>query len=223
MRMLALVVLAVSLPTTPALLSVAPLQRLCYASSLSYVAIDQIPDKEYAGISRLRPTVQLEEPKTKSSVTIFESTDAGEEDVLICAFRGSANLQNFATNLRLSLVPLQGHPSARVHEGFQEAAQGLWALLEPELVRIDAMGRNRRAVFTGHSLGGATAQLCALAATEARVSELVTFAGPLIGIFGSREHIMQRRNSTIYATEARVRKLVTFAGPLIGLGFRALV
>jgi hypothetical protein len=154
------------------------------------------------GISRLRPTVQLEEPKTKSGVTIFESTDAGEEDVLICAFRGSANLQNFATNLRLSLVPLQGHPSARVHAGFQEAAQGLWALLEPELARIDADGRNRRAVFTGHSLGGATAQLCALAATEARVSELVTFAGPLIGIFASGEHIMQRQNSTIYITEA---------------------
>jgi hypothetical protein len=101
------------------------------------------------GISRLRPTVQLEEPKTKSGVTIFESTDAGEEDVLICAFRGSANLQNFATNLRLSLVPLQGHPSARVHAGFQEAAQGLWALLEPELARIDADGRNRRAVLLG--------------------------------------------------------------------------
>jgi len=182
-RALALLVLVACLPEpTPALLSAAPLQRLCYASSLSYLGIDKIPGKEYASLSRLRPVVQLEEPATRSGVTVFEGADGEGDDVLVCAFRGSANLQNFATNLRLSLVPLDGHPSARVHAGFQEAARGLWALLEPELERLDAAGCKRRAVFTGHSLGGATAQLCALAAGEARVSELVTLAGPLIGM-----------------------------------------
>ncbi len=103
------------------------------------------------------------------------------------AFRGSANPKNFLTNLRLRLVPLKYaggvHPSAKVHEGFQDAAQALWGQLQPELETLAGSGGGKRpAVFTGHSLGAATAQLCALeAARTGKVSELVTFGGPLIG------------------------------------------
>ena len=150
------------LPCSSALLSVAPLQRLCYASSLAYCggSLQEVSEKEYASVSKLRPVSRLVEPVTKSGVTILESTDEGD-DLLVVAFRGSANLQNFVTNLRLSLVPLDGEPSARVHEGFQEASRGLWKMLDEELEVLQSRGE-RRAVFTGHSLGGATAQVCLL-------------------------------------------------------------
>ena len=84
-----------------ALLSVAPIQRLCYASSLSYCggSLQEISARDYAGFSKLRPVRQLVEPITKSGVTIFESTEEGD-DLLVLAFRGSANIPNFMTNLR---------------------------------------------------------------------------------------------------------------------------
>ena len=68
-----------------------------------------------------------------------------------------------------------------MHAGFQEAAQGLWELLAPELRALERKGETSAVAFTGHSLGGATAQLCALAAGKERVAQLVTFGGPLIG------------------------------------------
>ena len=174
-----LFVLVASLPTVLSLDSTPALQRYCYASSLSYLGVEKITSKEYAKAGNLRPLSQLVEPVTQSGCTIFEIAGA-EDDALVVAFRGSANVKNFLTNLRFKLVPLQGHPTAKVHEGFQEASQGLWALLKPDLESLTDSGRP--VIFTGHSLGGATAQLCALAAGPETVAELVTFGGPLIGL-----------------------------------------
>ena len=136
--------------------------------------------KEYASVAQLKPVSRFVEPTTKSGVTVFESIGVDDGDLLVVAFRGSANLENFATNLRFSLVPLEGHPTAVVHKGFQEASQGLWGILDEELKSLQAQGQ-KRTIFTGHSLGGATAQLCAMKAGNGRVQELVTFGGPLIG------------------------------------------
>ena len=73
------------------------------------------------------------------------------------ACRGSANLKNFATNLRFNLVPADGLSidvpnDGLVHEGFQEASLGLWRELAPKLDEYEVGGKD--VVFTGHSLGG---------------------------------------------------------------------
>jgi len=182
-RLLVAALVGCMVPGARALLSAPPLQRLCFASSLAYCpgGVDEVSAKEYASMAQLVPLSRFVEPKTKSGVTVFKSTGVDDGDLLVVAFRGSANLENFATNLRFSLVPLEGHPTARVHKGFQEASQGLWGMLDEELKALQARGQ-KRTIFTGHSLGGATAQLCAMKAGKGRVQELVTFGGPLIGM-----------------------------------------
>jgi len=61
----------------------------------------------------MRGLTQVVEPVTQSGATIFEGTDECDDRVVV-AFRGSANPKNFVTNLRFKLVPLDGHPCAKV-------------------------------------------------------------------------------------------------------------
>ena len=131
----------------------------------------------------LEPLVQVVDPDSESGATVFRSgigggSGAATATTLVVAFRGSATPVNFSTNLRFGLVPLRGEdgfatpgasgsdPSFRVHEGFRDASRGLWELLEPELDALlrreeEETGKGVRLWFTGHSLGSATAQLCA--------------------------------------------------------------
>jgi triacylglycerol lipase len=81
-------------------------------------------------------------------------------------------------------------PVGRVHRGFKREVDDIWPFLEARL-------RNEHRVvwFTGHSLGGAMATICAgrceLSAFPASPREVVTFGSPRVGT----------RN---YATHARV-------------------
>ena len=172
------------------------LVKLCYASSLSYLPIDSIASSPYAAIAQsLRPIVQVVEPTTESGATIFECTEEGD-DTIIVACRGSATPKNFVTNLRFQLKPLSRkllkdakEQDARAHEGFQEAAEGLWERLEPNL-----MGGNKKIIFTGHSLGAGTCELTALHAAASSMggvepSQITTFGGPCIGDASFAAHV----------------------------------
>ena len=165
--------------------SIDRLVDLCYASSLSYLPLDSIASSEYATkVSNLKPVVQVVEPKTESGATIFE--DAKDSDVIVVACRGSATPKNFATNLRFRLTPMpkRFEVDARAHEGFQEAAEGLWERLEPNLFGGSSVGK--KIIFTGHSLGAGTSEIVALHAATASasgttISDVTTFGGPCIG------------------------------------------
>lgn len=188
-------------------LSVSRLERLCRASSLSYLpTTDAVRSAEDASLARLTPLAQVVEPATQSGATIFESVSAGDgDDEIVVAFRGSATLKNFATNFRFGLEPLsdQFDTGCRAHEGFQEAAEGLWERIEPELRRIKkekGRGDETRLAFTGHSLGGGTAQLCALhaaASSSSLLSELVTFGGPITGDSNFARYVTDRALSGV--------------------------
>jgi hypothetical protein len=110
--------------------------------------------------------------------------------MIVVACRGSATPVNFFTNLKFELVPADPQrmmmttaaaivpndggggggnatpdPPLLIHKGFQEAAVGLWDALRPRLYRVleeelCGGGESVRLVFTGHSLGAATATLC---------------------------------------------------------------
>ena len=176
------------------------LVKLCYASSLSYLPIDSISSSPYADIAQsLRPLVQVVEPATESGATMFECTEEGD-DTIIVACRGSATPRNFVTNLRFQLKPLSKklmmyseEEDARGHEGFQAAAEGLWERLEPNLMG-GSIGRNRKIIFTGHSLGAGTSEMTALHAAAAstggtEISQITTFGGPCIGDTAFVRHV----------------------------------
>lgn len=78
-----------------------------------------------------------------------------------------------------------------LHEGFQEASIGLWTVLRPELDRVmttlllppqednnnDVPPDDVQLVFTGHSLGAATALLCAYQSTLTAAAERTEYDG----------------------------------------------
>ena len=181
------------------------LNDLVVASSLSYLssAVDDSGDgstlsssskmevSPYLSKKNLKPLVQVVDPKTESGATVFKYTSNGGDDTtIVVACRGSATPINFLTNLRFKLVPFKDEqPDSEflVHEGFQDATEGLWELLGPELEVLESRGDYNRVVFTGHSLGAANALLCATKYQSGRtkgdqsvipLEGVVTFGGP---------------------------------------------
>lgn len=197
--------------------------RLCYASSLSYLPIDSIAFSEYAAkVPSLNPVAQVVEPKTESGATIF--VDKNNDDAIIIACRGSATPKNFVTNLRFRLSPLESQRFAsgvpddvRAHEGFQEAADGLWELLEPKLFGDGFAGSVKKITFTGHSLGGGTAEMCALHAatssisgSKAVISDITTFGGPQIGNVAFARYV-----DDVALPDTKIRHIVHGADPIL--------
>jgi len=154
------------------------LRHLVTASSLSYLPIDTMSSSPYHADIGMRAIVQVMDPVSESGATVY--ADDGENLVVAC--RGSATPRNFYTNLKFGQVPL-AHiggevvpGDAAIHGGFQDAALGLWGVLGPHLAG------HQRVTFTGHSLGAATALLCAAhhsaTATTSVPPSVITFGGP---------------------------------------------
>ena len=109
------------------------------------------------------------DPISKSGATIFRviNNNNDNKQIIVIACRGTANLSNFGTNLQFKLVEATQlscdyvPDDARVHEGFQTASLGLWKKLSQPLLGQVVKNAATSVVFTGHSLGGATALLCA--------------------------------------------------------------
>ena len=123
------------------------LHRLAKASSLSYLDMIRMASSSYLKTSKLEPVIQVVDAGSQSGATIFRSPDDAEggKHKLVVACRGSANLNNFATNLNFNLVPATQlsqnfvPSNALVHEGFQMASLGLWReLSKPLRKHLDA-------------------------------------------------------------------------------------
>lgn len=145
------------------------LHELARASSLSYLSLDKIPTSPYYDKCNLEPLTQVVDPISKSGATIFRviNNNNDNKQIIVIACRGTANLSNFGTNLQFKLVEATQlscdyvPDDARVHEGFQTASLGLWKKLSQPLLGQVVKNAATSVVFTGHSLGGATALLCA--------------------------------------------------------------
>jgi hypothetical protein len=196
------------------------LKRLVIASSLSYLPLpaegndddDENNNKNkktmiespYYNEQQLRPLKQVIDPISKAGATIFEMQDEGLPRTIVVACRGSANWDNFITNLKFQLVPVEkellmlddtekNNQKYKIHTGFQAASIGLWKVLQPELYNeLLQQSKSQQGpielIFTGHSLGSATALLCAVQYTTYQkqlsdvitptVSSIITFGGP---------------------------------------------
>jgi hypothetical protein len=74
-------------------------------------------------------------------------------DGIIIAFRGTLPPD--------SLVAAPGLPGL-VHRGFNDSLNSLWPLMQPEIAALAAANRNLPLYVTGHSKGGAVADLAAI-------------------------------------------------------------
>ena len=126
--------------------------------------------------------VQVVDPVTESGATVFFSGQT-----LVVACRGSANPKNFGTNLKFKLVEATrlSQTSIPKDAGFQEASVGLWRRLGPHLLELLEEQPPKEVVFTGHSLGAATALLCAVhysasvkGGNEYSSPNVISFGGP---------------------------------------------
>jgi hypothetical protein len=132
---------------------------------------------------------------------------ASRKDATVVAFRGTEVdntakhrlgklnvLIDIATDLRggsgLSTVERFG---GKMHTGFMEAYSGVDNRLQEALKRHQGGDKNKPVLFTGHSLGGALAQIAATDAKEKgiNVASVYTFGQPRIGDRAFSAHYKQ--------------------------------
>lgn len=107
-----------------------------------------------------------------------EAFIAGNDQMLILAFPGTADPADWMTDFDLHLV---GGPAGKVHQGFQVALLHIWKEL---WLYVHANRRGRALWVTGHSLGGA---LATLAVAKLRLEQdepvngLYTYGAPRTG------------------------------------------
>lgn len=148
-------------------------KQLCEASEAVYLApeeIETLAHERLACSEFLFFDVQ--------STQCFLS--ANYDELIIC-FRGTeSRLEDWVVDLDFSLV--DGPFGGKVHEGFLDGLSLVWSALDYEVRRLLAE-RPRRLYVTGHSLGGALANLAAAmwAQQEVPVSGVYTYGQPRTG------------------------------------------
>lgn len=102
------------------------------------------------------PTGKPTQPPTKAPK---EDPDAGEIWVV---FRGSNEQKDTIADLKGILVPWPyGDKVGNVHQGFFEQYKQVREQIKAEVLRLISMGHTKLHI-TGHSLGGALSELCAM-------------------------------------------------------------
>ncbi len=111
---------------------------------------------------------------------------AESADIIVVAFRGTDLIANWHTDFQVDMAqPDQTDRNLRVHKGFLKAfedlsdgRQGLRASLED--IKRGTQGKTP-IYFTGHSLGGALAQIAAAVFGCDQIAACYTFGSPKVG------------------------------------------
>lgn len=116
-------------------------------------------------------------PGRKAKAARLRAFGYVEDETAFLCFRGTDRLRNWVTNLYLGPTGLP-----KRHAGFE----GAWRLLQPQVTTwLDTWLEtvpSRRLFITGHSLGGAMAQMAAWELAERwPIEAVVCFGTPLIG------------------------------------------
>jgi triacylglycerol lipase len=189
---------------------------MAWMSQLAYET--RLPDKiraigELWGLAEVRIVRQ----PAKSTLPLSDTRGiiASKDEALIIAFAGTdpLNLLNWVSDFYL------GHPTADVHEGFQDAAAAVW----PEVgAAIEQCIKEQRPLFvTGHSLGAAIALVAVDRAQREKglaTAQVFVFGAPRVG----RADFVARYNAAFGPTTYRLvhgRDIVATVPPS-ELGFR---
>jgi len=122
--------------------------------------------------------------------TIFYDNDGSQaycfsnEDEIVIAFRGTEPTEwndiKADMNATKALAETVGH----VHRGFKQEVDDLWPQLE-EMLISHKQNVDKKLWFTGHSLGGAMASICAgrclLSHIDTQPEQVHTFGSPRVG------------------------------------------
>jgi triacylglycerol lipase len=96
----------------------------------------------------------------------------------VLAFRGTTDFNNWKTNLQIGRVPLPERPDIKVHEGFLAA----FRCCETEIrAAVDSIGPDLGLYITGHSLGGALAQIASAVLERDNLAACYTYGSPRVG------------------------------------------
>lgn len=112
-------------------------------------------------------------------LTAFLAVNPAEMAVLV--FRGTADRQGWADDLDALRIPLPGHPDVEVHAGFWHAWDAMAAAIH---AGVDALPPDLGLYVAGHSLGGAMAQLAAMALERDTLAACYTFGSPRLATAG---------------------------------------
>lgn len=101
-------------------------------------------------------------------------------DFAVLAFRGTSDIGDWFTNLDAKLVPLEGAPvQVLVHEGFLSAFE---CCRDEITAAVDKhVPPDLGLYITGHSLGGALAQIASAALERDNLAACYTFGSPRVG------------------------------------------
>jgi triacylglycerol lipase len=107
------------------------------------------------------------------------------KDIVALCFRGTDSIKNWKTNFQASLIhPENTDAKLRVHEGFYHAFIALCEgnnRIEDKMKEIKMRNPNTPIYFTGHSLGGALAQIAAAVLGDDQTAACYTFGSPRVG------------------------------------------
>lgn len=139
------------------------IERAAVASIHAYLQPDS---RAAAG----RETATISSSRTSAAATVTVATD-----MILVAFKGSAELMDWINNLRV-FTPKR-YCGALTHRGFASAHSSIW----PEIIKIIEAHSALPVLLTGHSLGGAMAELSALLLQDiakTRKVHLIAFGKP---------------------------------------------
>jgi triacylglycerol lipase len=165
-----------------------------------------------------------------SSGTVVHNTDtsgfvAQNDQIVLVAFRGTQpNVPVDWMSDFNALHETWGHPVGKVHKGFYEALRVVWGLpfQGREILPARLLSRGDRSVwFTGHSLGGALAELCAAQSqfvAHVPVQGVYTFGQPRCGDEAYASLLQSALGTRIFRF-VNDRDIVPRV-PFYGMGFR---
>lgn len=154
----------------------------CALSNLAYCGADMYSNLAFTGYTKgfiVTHSVYNKSKDTEGFIGYLPSDNA-----IYVSFRGSSSLSNWVTNLHANLVTYKEWSACncKVHGGFQDAVDAVKSEVLKEVNRLHNKYPTYKIKVTGHSLGGALAQLTGMMLIHHGYTvEMINFGQPRIG------------------------------------------
>jgi triacylglycerol lipase len=183
---------ALALATSPIsedMAAAAPTWRAAYSdrtsalmAALCLIAYDHFEDATGSGLDAMRVRlakggfrlINTYDPRASTQAYLAVS-----DQFAVLAFRGTTDATDWKSNLNAALMPLDPErPKLKVHTGFLQAFREVERLIRADLEAH--VPPTLGFYITGHSLGGAIAQIAAAALARENLAACYTFGSPRV-------------------------------------------